>query len=415
MNSSEREFDVVVWGATGFTGQLTAAFLLERYGVGGGLRWAIAGRSEDKLEKTRANLENDTGVSTASLPMLIADAADTASLRELASKAVVICTTVGPYALYGSPLVAACAELGTHYCDLTGEVHWMRRMIDEHHDTARESGARIVFTCGFDCIPADLGTFFLQSEMKSRYGVAAPAVKFRVKGFAGGASGGTIASMLNMLEEASNNPDVLHHMNQPYSLNPKAERNGPDGPEPTRPAYDEDFGQWTAPFMMSVIDTKVVRRTNSLLGHPYGKDFRYDEAMLTGEGAVGLAKATGVAASMGATMLAMSVGPVRKFIAPRLPAPGEGPSLKEREAGYFDIRFLARHPNDPNAILKAKVTGDRDPGYGSTSKMLAESAVCLALDDLASEPGISTPAAAMGEALLLRLQKNAGLEFTIEP
>jgi len=393
---------------------LTAEYLLERYGLDGELRWALGGRSASKLEKLRSSLERDTEVSTRSLATVVANADDENSMRALARRAKVICTTVGPYALYGNHLVAACAELGTHYCDLTGEVHWMQGMIDTHDADARRSGARIVFTCGFDCIPADLGTFFLQNEMRARHGTAALEVKFRVKGFKGGASGGTIASMLNMLEEASSDPDVMRIMDHPYSLNPKSERTGPDGPEPRLPAYDKDFGEWTAPFVMGAIDTKVVRRTNALLGYPYGREFRYGEAMLTGAGPIGFAKASGVTASTGAAMAAMSMGPLRRSIARRLPSPGEGPSKEARESGYFDIRLLGFHPDDERKNLKARVTGDRDPGYGSTSKMLGESAVCLALDNLASEPGISTPASAMGDALLVRLQKNAGLAFSIE-
>jgi short subunit dehydrogenase-like uncharacterized protein len=414
MDTSEREFDIIVWGATGFTGRLTAEYLLKRYGLDGEVCWALGGRSASKLEDLRSSLERDSGISTQSLATVVANADDETSMRALAKRAKVICTTVGPYARYGSHLVAACAELGTHYCDLTGEVHWMRRMIDAHHATARESGARIVFTCGFDCIPADLGVFFLQNEMKARHGTNAREIKFRVKGFQGGASGGTIASMLNMLEEASADPNVMQVMNQPYSLNPKSERTGPDGPEPSLPTYDTDFGEWTAPFVMSTIDTKVVRRTNALLDHTYGREFRYSEAMLTGAGPIGFAKASGVTASMGATMGAMAIGPLRRLIAKRLPAPGEGPSKEQRESGYFDIRFLAFHPDDESKNLRSRVTGDRDPGYGSTSKMLAESAICLAVDSLASQPGISTPAAGMGEALLVRLQKNAGLTFSLE-
>jgi len=411
---TEREFDVIIWGATGFTGKLTAEYLLERYGLTGSLRWAIAGRNASKLEETRASLASESGIATEALPCVVANADNADEMRALAARTTVVCSTVGPYALYGNHLVAACAELGTHYCDLTGEAHWMRRMIDAHESTAQASGARIVFTCGFDCVPSDLGTFFLQNEMMARHGVNAAEIKFRVKGFKGGASGGTIASMINMMEEASKDPQVMRVMNEPYALNPPDDQNGPDQAEPTMPAYDADFEAWTAPFVMGAINTKVVRRTNSLLDHAYGPDFRYSEAMLAGSGPAGLAKATGMAASSAAMMGAMSIGPLRRLIAPRLPAPGEGPSKAAREAGYFDIRLHARHPHDENKNLRARVTGDRDPGYGSTSKMLAESAVCLALDDLTSPAGILTPAAALGEAYLLRLQKNAGLEFSIE-
>lgn len=414
MSQMDREFDVIVFGATGFTGYLTAEYLLNQYGLGDNLRWAIAGRSPEKLDNTRAQLQTDTGVDTTSLSTLVADASDLELMRDLASRTHVVCTTVGPYALYGSQLVEACALTGTHYCDLTGEVHWIRRMIDQHHETAASNNARIVFTCGFDCIPADLGTFFLQNEVRSRFGKPSPKIKFRVKGFKGGASGGTIASMVNMMEEASADPEVLRTMNHPYSLNPKAERSGPDGAEPTRPAYDDDFDQWTAPFVMGTIDTKVVRRSNAMLGYAYGKDFRYDEAMLSGKGPAGFAKAAGTAAFSMAAMGAMAIGPLRRLIAPRLPAPGEGPTPEDRKAGYFDIRFLAESPNDPSVKVGAQVTGDRDPGYGSTSKMLAESAVCLALDELTGPVGMLTPASAMGEALLIRLQQHAGLTFSID-
>jgi short subunit dehydrogenase-like uncharacterized protein len=414
MHEPDREFDVIVWGATGFTGKLTAQALLERYGIGESLRWAIAGRSAQKLEETRASLASETGIPTDSLPTILANADDLDGMRSMAGRSRVICSTVGPYALYGNHLVAACAELGTHYCDLTGEAHWMRRMIDAHEETAKKSGARIVFTCGFDCIPSDLGTFFLQNEMKARHGVMAAEIKLGVKGFKGAASGGTIASMINMLEEASQDPEVMRIMNEPYALNPTGDQTGPDRGEPTMPAYAEDFAAWTAPFVMGAINTKVVRRTNSLLNHLYGQDFRYSEVMLTGPGPGGLAKATAVAAGSGAMMGAMAIGPLRRIIERRLPSPGEGPDKEAREAGYFDIRFHARHPEDATKNMRARVTGDRDPGYGSTSKMLAESAVCLAKDDLTSQPGILTPAVALGDALIIRLQKNAGLEFSIE-
>jgi short subunit dehydrogenase-like uncharacterized protein len=335
-------------------------------------------------------------------------------MASLASRTRVVCTTVGPYALYGSELVAACAQAGTHYCDLTGEVFWMRRMIDAHQDQAAASGARIVYTCGFDCIPADLGVFFVQREMNTRHGVASPRVKMRVAGFSGGGSGGTAASGVNMIEEASKDPAVTRLNADPYALNPKDQMSGPDGPDRSAPIYDDDFEQWTGPFIMANIDTRVVRRSNALLGYAYGKDFQYDEAMLMGTGPVGFAKAAGLAAALRVGMAAMTLGPVRRLAASRMPAPGEGPSAEVRESGYWDVRLLAEHPDDPSKNLRARLTGDRDPGYGSTSKMLAESAVCLALDSLSSSPGFLTPAAAMGDALLARLQRSAGVTATIE-
>ncbi len=413
MTTPDREFHIVLQGATGFTGRLTAEFLARRYGTGGAIRWALAGRNREKLEGVRDEVAREGGFEAASLPTIVADASSREEMGALAARARVVCTTVGPYAKYGTPLVEACVENATHYCDLTGEIQWMRKMIDAHHDAARDSGARIVFTCGFDCIPADLGVHFVQREMKARHGVSASRVKMRVKDFKGGASGGTIASMINMLDEASEDRDLLRVVQHPYSLNPKADRTGPDRPEPTGPAHDPDFDEWTAPFVMGGIDTKVVRRTNALSDYAYGRDFRYDEAMLMGAGPRGFAAASATAVGLGAGMAAMVVGPIRRAVAKRLPAPGEGPSKETRESGYFEILFHAEHPEDRALDLRARVRGDRDPGYGSTSKMLGESAVCLALDDLASEGGTLTPAVAMGDLLLERLQKNAGVSFEI--
>lgn len=417
MTTPVRTYDVVVQGATGFTGRLTAEYLATRYGVGTpALRWALAGRSQAKLERTRAELAGQVGFDAKQLPLIVADAESEKDMQRLAAGTRVVCTTVGPYAKYGTPLIEACVAEATHYCDLTGEVQWMRRMIDAHHEAAREAAARIVHTCGFDCIPADLGVHFTQREMKSRHGVAASRIKMRVSGFAGGASGGTIASMLNMLEEAGDDRSIFQVLGHPYSLNPKSERTGPDSAEPTLPAYDEDFDRWTAPFVMGAIDTKVVRRTNALSGYAYGRDFRYDEAMLIGKGpgVLNFATAGVTALGMGLTMGAMAVGPIRRLVAPRLPAPGEGPDEETREKGYFELLFHAEHPEDRAKDLRVRVRGDRDPGYGSTSKMLAESAVCLAKDDLASEGGILTPAVAMGDALLERLQKSAGVQFEVQ-
>lgn len=410
MEVSDREYDVVLWGATGFTGSLVAEYLMGRYGVGNGLRWAIGGRSQEKLAAVRDGL----GATASALPIVLGDAGEADAMQALAETTRVVCSTVGPYAKYGSPLVEACVKGGTHYCDLTGEIHWMQRMIDTHQDAARSSGARIVHTCGFDCIPSDLGTWFIQREMRTRHGVASPHVKLRVKGFSGGASGGTIASMLNMMEEAKHDPAVTRAMNEPYSINPQGERSGPDGPERFAPQQDGDFGEWTAPFVMAGVDTKIVRRTNALLDYAYGRDFRYDEAVLMGAGAVGAAKAAAMTAGLGSGMALATVGPIRSLLASRLPSPGEGPSKEAREAGYFDLRLHAAHPTDRSLDLRAKVTGDRDPGYGSTSKMLGEAAVCLAKDDLANAGGFWTPAAAMGEPLLERLTKHAGLTFEIE-
>ncbi len=414
MVKEAREFDVVVWGASGFTGRLTAEYLLARYGTSSAVRWAIAGRNAAKLESVRAELAGAAGADANALPILVGDGDDAEFLGALARRTRVVCTTVGPYAKYGTKLVAACASAGTDYCDLTGEVPWIRRMIDAHQAAAAASGARIVFCCGFDCIPADLGAYFVQREMKKRHGVACARIQFRVVGFSGGASGGTIASMLHMMEESERDPTVMTTMNEPYALNPPGERSGLDEPESLAWRWDPDFGEWTAPFMMAGIDTKIVRRSNALLGNAYGKQFRYDEAILTGAGPIGWAKAVGAAASTVAMMGAMAIGPVRRAVSGQLPQPGEGPSKEKRERGYFEIALRGEHPSDPAKTLRARIRGDRDPGYGSTAKMLAESAVCLAQDALPAKGGCWTPASAMGDALLTRLAANAGVTFTLE-
>lgn len=414
MTDTAREFDIVVWGASGFTGKLTAEFMLARHGVGRGLRWAIAGRNADKLAQVRDELAAESNEPVAQLPILVGDSSDTAFLANLTQRSRVICTTVGPYARYGSELVAACAANGTDYCDLTGEVHWMQRMIAAHQEAAMASGARIVFNCGFDCIPSDLGAWFMQREMQARHGANCRRVQYRVQGFSGGASGGTVASMLTMLEEAERDPSIMRAMNDPYALNPEGERKGPDSAEAMLPRWDADFGEWTAPFVMAGINTKVVRRTNALLGYAYGRDFRYDEAMLMGAGPIGFAKAAATSAGMAGMMGAMAVGPLRRAVSGRLPQPGDGPSKAVREAGYFDIRLRAEHARDPAILLHGRIRGDRDPGYGSTAKMLAESAACLAQDAKQTAGGFWTTASAMGDALIDRLAANAGVTFTIE-
>jgi len=406
MQSAERELDVVVWGATGFTGRLVAEHLAERYGARGGLAWALGGRSEARLQGLRAEL------GCPDLPIVLGDSDDPASLAALAGRTRVVCTTVGPYARHGSGLVAVCAARGTHYCDLSGELPWIRRMIDAHEGAARASGARIVHCCGFDSIPSDLGVFFLQREMQARNGAACSRIKCRVKGLRGGLSGGTAASLLGVLAEAQADPAVRRLLADPYALNPEGRR-GPDGPDRLAPARDADFDAWTAPFVMGALNTRVVRRTNALLGDAYGAGFRYDEAILTGPGPVGAARAAALTAALAAAMGAGAVAPLRDLLARLLPAPGEGPSRRKREAGYFDLRFFGENPADRGKGLRARVTGDRDPGYGSTARMLGESAACLARDELAVGGGFWTPASAMGLPLLTRLQANAGLDFAI--
>ena len=403
-------FDIVVFGATSFVGKILSRYLLDQFGTDGDLRWAAAGRSQQKLDALRIDL----GRAAARLPVLVADAQDPASLEAMCARARVVVSTVGPYALHGEPLVKACSQSGTDYCDLTGEVQWIRRMIDRYGNDARESGARIVHCCGFDSIPSDLGVFFLQREALRRLGQPCTRIRMRVRAMRGGFSGGTAASLMNAIKEAAADPALRKELANPYSLCPKGERRGPRQPSVTGAEFDEAFGAWTAPFVMSAINTRIVHRSNALLDHAYGADFVYDEAVLTGKGTKGRLNATGMALGLGAFMVGGVLPPTRwlleRFL---LPAPGEGPSPEAQEKGFFDLRFDGTTADGRR--LRAKVTGDRDPGYGSTAKMLGQAAACLAADiGKEDKPGgFWTPATIFGDRLISRLQADAGLAFEV--
>jgi short subunit dehydrogenase-like uncharacterized protein len=405
-----RPFDVIVFGATSFVGQILCRYLLKQFAVGDELRWAAAGRSQEKLEQLRKSL----GKPAAKLALVTADAADEASLREMCSQARVVVSTVGPYALYGEPLVRVCAKSGTDYLDLTGEVHWIRRMIERYEDAAIKSGARIVHCCGFDSIPSDLGVFFLQREAMRRFGRPCERVTMRVRTMRGGFSGGTVASVMNFVKEAAANPALRKEIANPYSLCPDGYRPAVRQPSISGPQFDVDFGAWIAPFVMSAVNTRIVQRSNALLEQAYGKDFTYGEAVLAGKGVKGRLAATGIAAGLGGFMLAAAVPPSRwaleKFV---LPGPGEGPSPQAQEKGRYDLRFHGRTAGGQEVWVK--VTGDRDPGYGSTAKMLGQAAACMALDVTRSDKagGFWTPATIFGERLIDRLQTHSGLSFEV--
>jgi len=325
----------------------------------------------------------------------------------------VICTTVGPYAKYGSELVASCIENGTDYCDLTGEVQWMKRMIDKHHEEAKAKGVRIVHTCGFDSVPSDMGVYFMQRELKKKYGDYAQQIKMRVKAMKGGMSGGTYASLSYVMEEAAQDKSIFKTLFDPYGLDPADSPRGHDKPDLRKVIYDKDAKSWIAPFIMAAINTKVVRRSHALKGHPYGTDFGYDEAMLTGDGVGGRLKGLATAAALGVLMGGKPGSILKKVTDKVLPDPGEGPNKKERENGFYNLRFLGKMAD--GTMHMAKVTGDRDPGYGSTSKMLSEAAICLALDKdkCPQVAGMLSPATALGDPYLERLQTNAGLTFDL--
>ena len=383
-----RDFDLIVYGATGFTGRLVAEYLVRTYPGGDAPRWAMAGRSLAKLEEVR-----DLIGAPSDLPLVVADADDPASLDAMVARTEAVVTTVGPYQLYGSALVAACVAAGTAYLDLCGEPAWMRQMIDAHEAEAKATGARIVFSCGFDSIPFDLGVLTAQEQATKRFGRPAPRVKGRVRVMKGSFSGGTAASLKATLAAAARDPSLVKLLTDPFALTPGFR--GPHQPTGLIPEFDTTLNAWVAPFVMAPINTKNVHRTNFLLGHAYGPDFVYDEMMVAGLGDIGKAAAEAMAA-------------LNPFKGDKGPKPGEGPDLAEREAGHYDLLFAAIEPDGGRA--DAVVTGDRDPGYGSTSKMIAETALCLIGGE--KRGGVWTPGALLGTALRDRLQAKAGLTFT---
>ena len=401
-----REFDVIVWGASGFTGKLVTEYLFNKYGSNNDLKWAIAGRDYSKLELVRDEVANSL------IPIVIANSDDIQSLNLMIKRTRVICTTVGPYAKYGSKLVSSCVNNQTHYCDLAGEVQWIRKMIDEHHEIAKANGTKIVNSCGFDSIPSDLGVYFIQKQSLEKYNQKAKHIKMRVAGAKGGISGGTYESLSNVSKEAYSDKDIFKVVIDPYGLNPLGELNGLDKYDLRKIIYDKASDSWIGPFVMAAINTKIVRRSNALSGYAYGKDFMYDEATLSGKGLKGKFRAYVSALPLALLMSAKPGSFLKKIIDIILPKPGEGPNKDKRESGFYNLRFYITLEDQSNAF--AKVVGDMDPGYGSTSKMLGESAVCLAKDILPDSSGVLTPSIAMGDAILDRLQKNAGLSFSFK-
>jgi short subunit dehydrogenase-like uncharacterized protein len=388
-----KKFDIVVYGATGFTGQLVAEYLAAHYRNDKSLKWAMAGRSLDKLKSVR-----DAIGAPADTPLVVADAGDTVSLQAMVDDAKSIITTVGPYQFYGNELLAACVNSGTDYFDLCGEPVWMHQMIGKHEATAQKSGARIMFSCGYDSVPFELGTFFVQKEAKRVLGTPAVRVKGRVRAMRGTLSGGTAASAKATFDSVAKDLSLVQVLNNHFALTPGFE--GPKQPKGNKPLYEEDLQSWTAPFMMAAINTRNVHRSNMLMGFPYGKDFVYDEMVLTGPGEKGEANAKKV--------MAINSGKT----GPKAPKPGEGPSKEERENGLYDLLYIAIAPD--GRAVRASVKGDRDPGYGSTSKMISECAICLLRDTPDVKGGIWTPGAAMGDRLIKRLTDHAGLTFAVE-
>jgi len=410
MQHTPPKFDIVIFGASSFVGQIMTRYMLAQFGVEGELKWAIAGRSQNKLSELKSAL----GETAKSLDVLVADAANETSLRTLCESCKVIVSTVGPYALYGEPLVKTCVASGTDYCDLTGEVHWIAKMLARYEDQAKTTGARIINSCGFDSIPSDLGVFFLQQQAKQQFNQSCSSIKMRVKTMKGAASGGTVASMTNIFKEVATNPSLRKILANPYAICPPEHGNNVRQNNMNRPQFDEDFDSWVAPFVMATINTRIVHRSNALVAGGYSQDFEYNEAMLTGKGLIGGGLAAGVGVGLGSFAMAAVVPPTRwameKFI---LPKPGEGPSPEAQQKGGYDLRFYGKTANGQE--IRCKVTGDQDPGYGSTAKMLAQAAACL-VQDISKDKvqgGFWTPASIFGNTLITRLQENAGLTFEL--
>lgn len=400
--------ELVIFGATSFVGQILCHHLAEQFPMEK-LDWAMAGRSASKLEDVRGSLPKTHH----SVPLIVADASDEDALRAMVKKARVVVSTVGPYDLYGEPLVKVCAETGTDYCDLTGEVQWIHRMINTYEAAATSSGARIVHCCGFDSIPSDLGVYFLQRQAMEKFGTYCERVKMRVRSMRGGASGGTVASIMNIAEKVAGDRELRRVLADPYSICVKGDKPKTRQPNVSFTQHDKDFNAWVAPFVMAGINTRVVHRSNSLTDYAYGKEFRYDEAVLTGRGLKGGFAANATSATLGLFMVGASLSPTRWVLEKFLPAQGEGPSPKQQEEGFFNLQFIGK--TAAGEEIRVKVIGDRDPGYGSTAKMLAQSALCLArdIDKKAVSGGFWTPATIFGDTLIQRLQSDAGLTFDV--
>ena len=404
MSAPTPAFDIIIYGATSFVGQIMLEYLAEYTSQQDAepVKWAVAGRDEQKLLAVKA--QN----SLSHIEHIVADASDEAALNSMCAQTKVVISTVGPYALYGETLIKVCAESGTDYCDLTGEPQWIKAMLDKYEDVAKSSGARIINSAGFDSIPSDLGVYVLHQHALETTGKPAFQIKMRVRKIKGGASGGTIASMLNVVEEASKNPALRKLLVNPYVLCPAEHPYKQYQTNHKKAQFEEDTQMWIMPFIMAAINERIVHRSNALLGNRYGEHFLYDEAMSAKKGL----QAWGITLGLGAFMVGASIKPIRNILAKHvLPKPGEGPSKEEQLAGMFDMRFYTTLDNGERAVVQVK--GDRDPGYGSTAKMLTQAAVCLAKDIPDVAGGFWTPAAALNDALIQRLALHAGVTVTI--
>lgn len=401
------EFDIVLWGGTSFIGKLVAEHLHRQYGVDDSLRWALGGRNKQKLEATRASL----GVSAEALPLFVGDARDSQFLNSMVENTKVVLSTVGPYNLYGKELIEACATRGVDYCDLAGEIPFIQEMMDRHADQAKASGARILNCCGVDSLPSDLGVRALNEIAQRRYGSGIKHVTTEVKSFNGGFSGGTILSLGSVRNEAARDDKLVAILDNPYAICPAGRRDGVAQPD-IDAVWRSQSGAWLGPFFMANVNTRVVHATNALLDYRYGTDFTYAEGLDVG----GKYAAHFLSFVTHMFYWAYRSSLMRSFLhATFLPKPGQGPSRKVREEGEFEFHLIAETRSGHRLTLI--VNGDRDPGYGSSSCMIGEVAVCLAqeLAKNALSGGFWTAGAAIADKIIPRLVENAGMKFDLLP
>ena len=415
VTATPREFDIVLYGATGFVGKLTAEYLAQ---AGKDVRVALAGRSTERLLAVRDSL----GESAQSWPVLAVDASSPSTLNDMAARTQVVVTTVGPYARYGLPLVAACAAAGTDYADLTGEANFIRESIDLYHKQAADTGARIVHSCGFDSIPSDLSVYALYRAARDDGAGELAATDFVVRSFSGGVSGGTVASLIGVLDAASGDPDLRRDLADPYTLSTDRGAEPELGRQPDMPwgrgsqIAPELAGIWTGGFMMAPINTRVVRRSNALLDWAYGRQFRYSEHMSLGSSPVAplasavMSRVGNATNELGGRYFRLLPRRLVDWVAPK---PGSGPSAAARERGYYRIETYASTTSGARYVARMEQQGD--PGYKATSVLLGECGFALAADreKLSDLRGVLTPAAAMGDALLARFPA-AGVSLRTE-